>query len=398
MPSALLQRLRTIALPPGVQMMWPALLATYFIVSMLLDRLSGWHVGSVHALLAGTALAVLIFRQQARIIALFFLVLLVAIAWMSFRDVVQGAGWKASERTIKAALLVLGMLACCRLPLPVWKATLAAVIPCGLAIMLAYIGPDQLVRALLMPFELATKNGLETQMNRNGLALPLGLLTCWTVAAVFQIRPAWPWLLPASALLVLMVANGSRNALAALVVAILVMLFGSHPRKVLFAGLAMLFAAFMIQYLFPGYWVHNGTLLNHRDVIWGEVFRHLPEHLWSGAGSAYFRQSITPGLPEPFTIAHNAYLDFLLAYGVIGVVLLTGAGMVLARLVQVQPLNPQAIWLYGSFGFLTMVGLFDRGHLDALMLAAILMLPVMFMAMGKAVKLRGVKRGAEFNY
>lgn len=384
MSLSYLQRLRTVVSQSGLQATWPAWLATYFIVSMLLDRLSGWNVSSVHALLAGTALAILMFRQQAKLIALFFLVLLVAIAWMSFRDVVEGAGWKASERSIKAAIMVLGMLACCRLPLRLWQMTLAAVIPCGIVIMTAYVGPEQLVRALLMPFDLAAAGGLATPMNRNGLALPLGLLTCWAVAAIFQLRPRWLWLLLASALTVVMIANGSRNAMAALIFAALLMLFWRFPRKILFVGFGMLIVAVSIHYFFPGYWLHDGTLFNQRDVIWAEVFRHLPEHLWIGAGSLYFKETIAPGLPTEVIIAHNAYLDFLLAFGVIGAFLLTAAGIVVAILLRAMPLNPQAIWLYGCFGFLAMFGLFDRGHLDALMLAAMLMIPSLLMAMGMA--------------
>lgn len=397
LPMQLPAALRGSVARAGGPTIWLALLASYFIVSLLLDRLSGWHVGSVHALLAATVLAALAFREQPRSLALFFVLLLAAIAWMSFRDVVNGAGWKASERTLKAALLVLGMLACCRLSLPAWRLTLPTVIASGLVIMIAYIGPEQFIQALLKPFELAAREGLVTHMNRNGLALPLGLLTCWTIAGVFLLRPAWLWPLPASALLVLMIANGSRNALVALVVAVLVMLFSIHPRKVLYTGLAVLTTGLLIHYFLPDYWLHNGTFFNQRDVIWGEVFRHLPEHLWQGAGSAYFRQSITPGLPAPYVIAHNAYLDFLLAYGLIGVLLLTAAGVALARVVQVQSLNPQAIWLCASFSFLTMFGLFDRGHLDALMLAAMLMLPTMFMMMGSAAIHRWIQPGAELN-
>lgn len=374
-----LQRLRTVVSQSGLLATWPAWLATYFIVSMLLDRLSGWHVGSAHALLAGTGLAVLMFRRQPKIIALFFLALLSAIAWMSFRDVLHGAGWKASERMVKAAILILGMLACCRLSAALWKLTLAAVIPCGMVIMTVYIGPEQLLRALLMPLDLGAAGGLATLMNRNGLALPLGLLSCWAVAATCQLRPRWLWLLLATVLAVLMVANGSRNALAAFVVAVLIMLFRYFPGKVLLAGLGVLLLGLLVHHLVPDYWVH-GTVLSYRDVIWAEVFRHLPEHLWIGAGSAYFRQSIAPGLPIEVIIAHSAYLDFLLAYGVIGVLLLTSAGLVLVRLVRTWPLNGQAIWLYGSFSFLAMFGLFDRGHLDALMLAAMLMIPSSLMA------------------
>lgn len=359
---------------------WPAWLAGYFLLALLLDRLSGWHVASAHALLAGALLAVMCFRRQPKDIALFFLALLLAIAWMSFRDVLHGAGWKASERTLKAALLVLGMLACARLPWAQWRLSLAAVVACGMGIVIAYVGPGQVARALLAPLEFGAAGGLVTPMNRNGLALPLGLLACWAAAAACQLRPRWLWLLPVTVLSLLMLANGSRNAIAALIVAALFMLSRRYPAQVGIAGLGVLLAGVVSYLLLPAYWVH-GTVLSHRDVIWAEVFRHLPEHLWFGAGSAYFREAVAPALPIKVIIAHNAHLDFLLAYGLVGVFLFTLAGIVLARLARALPNPGQALWVEGSFVFLAIFGVFDRGHLDALMLAAMLMIPALFVAL-----------------
>lgn len=359
---------------------WPAWLAGYFLLALLLDRLSGWQVASAHALLAGLALAVMRFRQQPKEIALFFLALLLAIAWMSFRDVLHGAGWKASERTLKAALLVLGMLACAGLPWAQWRLSLAAALAGGMAVLIAYVGPGQVARALLSPLEFGAAGGLVTPMNRNGLALPLGLLSCWAVAAACQLRPRWLWLLPVAVLSLLMLANGSRNAIAALLVAVLFMLSRRYPGQVGVVGLGALLAGVVSYLVQPEYWVH-GTLLSHRDVIWAEVFRHLPEHLWFGAGSGYFRAVVAPALPIEVIIAHSAHLDFLLAYGIVGVLLFTLAGICLARLARAQPTPGQALWVEGSFVFLAIFGVFDRGHLDALMLAAMLMIPALLAAL-----------------
>jgi len=359
---------------------WPAWLAGYFLLALLLDRLSGWQVASAHALLAGLALAVMRFRQKPKEIALFFLALLLAIAWMSFRDVLHGAGWKASERTLKAALLVLGMLACAGLPWAQWRLSLAAALAGGMAVVVAYVGPGQVARALLAPLEFGAAGGLATPMNRNGLALPLGLLSCWAVAAACQLRPRWLWLLPVAVLSLLMLANGSRNAIAALLVAVLFMLSRRYPGQVGVVGLGALLAGVVSYLVQPEYWVH-GTLLSYRDVIWAEVFRHLPEHLWFGAGSAYFREVVAPALPIKVIIAHSAHLDFLLAYGLVGVLLFTLAGICLARLARAQPSPGQALWVEGSFVFLAIFGVFDRGHLDALMLAAMLMIPALLAAL-----------------
>lgn len=358
-------------------------LASAFLVFLLLDRLNGWHVGSAYALLAGALLGISMFRWRGERLTPLLIVLLCAIAWMIFRDVLQGGEWKAGERIVKAALLTLGLIACSRLDPAQWRLALVAAIPCGIVAMALYIGPQQLVQAWLAPLELGMSGGLSTAMNRNGLALPLGLLTCWALAACLLLTPRRLWLLLALALAVLMLANGSRNAIAAVGAAALIMLYLQAPGRAMLAGLGIVLGGLSIHYFFPAYWVH-GSVFNQRDVIWAAVFRHLPEHLWFGAGSVYFRQTVAPGLPVDVIIAHSAYLDFLLAYGMVGVLLMMGAGLLLARLNRSWPLSPQVVWLYGSFGFLAMFGLFDRGHLDALMLAAMLMLPSLAMALWRA--------------
>lgn len=361
----------------------PVWLAAAFLICLLLDRLNGWQVGSGGALLAGALLAVSMFRRQTDGLVPFLVVLVLAIVWMISRDVTQGSDWKAGERTVKAALLTLGLLACCRLSVQQWRLALGATVLCGGVAMAAYVGPQQVLRAWLAPLELGSAGGLVTAMNRNGLALPLGLLSCWALAAFFQCRPRWPWLLPALALLVLMLANGSRNAIAAMGGATLFMLYLQVPGRALFVALGIVLSGLLIHEFFPAYWVH-GSLFNQRDVIWAEVFRHLPEHLWFGAGSVYFRQTVAPLLPVDVIIAHNAYLDFLLAYGVVGVLLMAAAGLLLARLTWNRVLSPQLVWCYASFAFLALFGLFDRGHRDALMLAAMLMLPGLFVVAGRA--------------
>lgn len=81
------------------------------------------------------------------------------------------------------------------------------------------------------------------------------------------------------------------------------------------------------------------------------MFRHLPEHIWFGAGSTYFREVIALELSEKHIIAHNAYLDFLLAYGVTRMLFMLSAEIALARWAQPMLNSGANIWLYGSFGF-----------------------------------------------
>ena len=358
----------------------PALLAVYFLVFLLLDRLSGWHVSSMHPLLAGGILAWLSFRQRPRAATLFFAVLLVAIAWMWMRDVPAGAGWKAGERLAKAALLLLGLLACSRLPLPAWKASVGAAVVGGLLLMLAYLGAGQIRQALTDPFAFAV-TGFVTEMNRNALAVPLGLLGCWAVAAALLLRPVGAWMLPMALLILLMLANGSRNAIASLLLAGMVMLALHSPRQLLAIAGAVIVAALAVYLIWPDFWVH-GTFLSNRDVIWAEVLRHLPEHFWAGASSTYFSRMVAPELPYQFAFAHNVYLDYLLAYGLVGTVLLLASGGMLSRLLadgQALPLAPQSIWLCGTGVYLLGFAFFDREHLDPLMLLGLLMIPTLLL-------------------
>lgn len=377
MTSSLITRLNGLPFVQKMRPEWPAVLAVYFILSLLLDRLNGWNFGSFHALTAGFILAWMMLREQPKSIFWFLLLLFSTVAWMCFRDVSTGAGWKASERSIKAAILLLGMLACCRLSSAHWKKTLTAIVPASLLIMIAFIGFEQTLQAVATPFSLASAGGLATPMNRNGLALPLGLVCCWAIAASIQLRPRWVWGALAGSLFVLMLANGSRNALLSLLCAMLVMLLLQSPRKVAIACLSLLLSAAVLSQLFPEYWTRSTGVLSYRDILWAAVFRHLPEHIWFGAGSTYFREVIALELSEKHIIAHNAYLDFLLAYGVTGMLFMLSTGIALARWAQPMLNSGANIWLYGSFGFLSIFGLFDRGHLDTLMLATMLMAPLL---------------------
>ena len=120
-------------------------LATWFLVTLLLDRFSGWHVGSAHPLITGSVLAFLAWREHPRKVGRVFLLLFVLMAWMLLRDVDTGGDWRAGERTLKAGVLLLGLIACCRLSLPIWRASLRWATAVAIVCIIAYLGPDQIL-------------------------------------------------------------------------------------------------------------------------------------------------------------------------------------------------------------------------------------------------------------
>lgn len=355
-------------------------LATWFLVSLLLDRFSGWHVSSAHPLIAGSALAFLTWRDRPREAGRFFLLLIVLIGWMLFRDVSTGGDWRAGERTLKAGLLVLGLIACSRLDFEIWSKGLRCATAVGIACVIAYLGPEQVITGLSSPLAMATK-GFVSEMNRNALAVPLGLLACWVLLTA---RPVWPvciWGPLSLFIVVLMIANGSQNAMLSMIVATLLALFLLSPRKVVVTGGAAVAGALLLFWMRPSFWIHGDSVLNTRDIAWEAVLRHVGAHAWTGTGSTYFLRVIAPELPEKFAFAHNVYLDFLLAYGIVGAVLLVAAGVSLRSLLPRGNIDMRSIWLYASGAYLMLFGVFDREHLDPLMLVGMLMLSGIVTAM-----------------
>jgi len=355
-------------------------LATWFLVTLLLDRFSGWHVSSAHPLIAGSVLAFFTWRERPREAGRFFLLLIVLIAWMLFRDVGTGGDWRAGERTLKASLLVLGLIACSRLSLPTWCASLRCATLISIACVIAYLGAEQVLTGISSPLAMAAK-GFDSAMNRNALAVPLGLLACWVVVAARPIWPVWAWSLLFAFMTVLMVANGSRNAMLSAVVAVLLAFFLLSPRKVAIMGAGAVAGSLLLYGMKQSFWIHGDSVLNTRELAWEAALRHFSAHAWTGTGSAYFSRVIAPELPQKFAFAHNVYLDFLLAYGTIGGLLLIASGIALRSLLPSGKVDARSVWLYASGSYLMMFGVFDREHLDPLMLVGVLVLPGIAMAM-----------------
>lgn len=357
-----------------------ALLGALFLVTLLLDRFSGWLVSSAWPLLTGSLLALIALREQPRDVGRFFLFLLPLIAWMLLRDVSGGSDWRAGERTLKAALLTLGLLACARLPVRQWRRAVGLAVVAGSVCLLAYLGPAQLAAALQAPLTLAT-TGFVSEMNRNALAVPLGLLGVWGIAALILISPRSAWIPFAALLLLMSVANGSRNGLGALAFAALLMVVFRRPRWSLPGLLGLFVVGFAAHLAWPSFWLHGGSVLGDRALIWSAVLRHVPDHLWLGAGSASFVRDVVPDLPQAYAFAHNVYLDFLLAYGVVGCLLALLAGVALLPLLSRRSDDPRSVWLFASAGFLALFAMFDREHRDPLMLAGVLLLPGLLTAL-----------------
>ena len=360
-------------------------LATWFLVTLLLDRFSGWHVSSAHPLIAGSLLAFLTWPDRPREAGRFSLCLIVLIAWMLFRDVSTGGNWRAGERMLKACVLVVGLIACSRMDFLIWGKVLRCATGIGIASVIAYLGLEQLVTALGSPLAMAAE-GFVSEMNRNALAVPLGLLACWVLLAVRPVWPVWAWGPLAVFIVVLMIANGSRNAMLSMIVATLLALFLLSPRKVAVSGGAAVAGALLLLWMQPSFWIHGDSVLNTRDIAWEAVLRHVGPHAWTGTGSTYFLRVIAPELPESFAFAHNVYLDFLLAYGGVGAALLIATGVALRSLLPRGSVDARSVWLYASGSYLMLFGVFDREHLDPLMLVGMLMLPGIVMVVMVAVR------------
>lgn len=356
------------------------LLGALFLVTLVLDRFSGWLVSFTWTFAAGSLLAATTLRGQSRDISRFFLCLLLLIAWMMLRDVSGGSDWRAGERTLKATLLIFGLLACARLPLVHWERVVGIAVVVGSACLLAYVGPVQLAAALQAPLLMAV-DGFVSEMNRNALAIPLGLVSVWGVAALILIPPRQAWIPFASLLVFLSFANGSRNGLGGLVFAALLVVVFHRPRWSVPGLFVLLCAGFAAHLAWPSFWLHGGGLLGVRAEIWSAVLRRVPDHLWLGAGSASFARDFVPELPQAFAFAHNVYLDFLLAYGLVGCLLALLAGTALLPLLPRRSNDPRSVWLIASAGFLALFAMFDREHRDPLMLAGVLLLPGLLTAL-----------------
>lgn len=365
-------------------------LATFFLLFLLLDRLGGaWETSAVYALSSALALAALLIREPWRDCKPFLFAFALTMGWMLFRDVSTGSNWAAGERMLKSVIFLLGMLACTRMELPSLLRSLRLAVLAGAACFISYIGIDQIVNAWASPLEFAMRGGFATDINRNAFALPLALLTIWSIAICVMDTLRVSTCLLTLFLLSLLVVNGGRGSMAALAAATLIMTWIVAPRRALQLAAFFICTGLLTLLIWPEYLGRGEAgLMSFRDVIWSGVIGHLPEQGWIGAGRGYFRAVISPELtpyfPDGYLVphAHNIYLDWLLAYGVVGFVLLLFAGTLLAR--RLMGPHGKNRWLLGSAGILVVSGIFSHEPHDPMMIMGLLMIPSLILSLRHA--------------
>lgn len=309
-----------------------ALLTALFLAGLILRGLAGWSYPSALLQLSAFGLIwISPLRSQIRWSVLIACAL-PFFAWAAWRDTAGGDKLSSVEGAFKGLIYALALIgAASMLDRRQWLLAIGAGVLAGLIGVLAYIGIDELQVAFASVAgqgdpsgPMRMNRGFDTRMNRNKLAVFLGMLATWSaVLACLQLRK-WQWLL---ALLVpatwfLLLSNFGVGSIVGSCAAVATMILLVRPRWVLpLTGLALLaIAGAHLQY--PEH-VNVKSLMNLRDVIYAETWPHIMKFVWEGAGSAYFKEVVSPTLstgPKPFI--HNIYLEFWLAYGLIGMALL----------------------------------------------------------------------------
>lgn len=308
-----------------------ALLTALFLSGLVLRGMAGWSYPSVLLQLSAFGLiwiSPLRLQVQWKGLLAWSLPFLV---WAAWRDTAGGDKLSSVEGALKGMLYALALIASASmLDKRQWKIALVISTVTGLIAILVYIGNDELRRAVRIGFGgdgsggLRMNRGFETRMNRNKLAIFIGLISIWSVLLVpLQLRGkqlALLVLIPMTWILLL--SNFGIGSIVGCCAAIAFMILIAKPRWTL--PLAAVLAGIIgVAYLnFPEY-VNYKSLMNLRDVIYAETWPHIMKFIWEGAGSAYFKEVVSPTLstgPKPFI--HNIYLEFWLAYGLIGMGLL----------------------------------------------------------------------------
>lgn len=346
----------------------PVLLTACFLSSLIFRGLTGWDYPSAPVQFGALGLVLLsplrkhlAWQWLALFSFLFF-------AWVAWRDLSSGAGHRQLTYGLKGLLYCLALLgAASMLNLRQWLQTLSLVIVITLTGVLFYIGQHELMLALHSPLEVASR-GIQTPLNRNILAMFLGLLCIWSTS-LFLLQPLLrPWLTLPLALLLwgLLLVNAGVGSLVGAMAASLLVLWLTHRRWV-FPLLALLGALIITAYAITPEQFNFHRIMNARDVIYLETWPHIINHAWLGAGSEYFQRAISPTLSvgeQPFV--HNIYLDFWLAYGLIGAVWLGLLMLCLSRQVNDLLTASGRIIFGGTAAFFLTYGLVDHRPMNPL--------------------------------
>lgn len=315
-------------------------------------------------------------------------------AWAAWRDTAGGGQLSNEEGALKGMLYALALIASASmLDKRQWKIALTISTITGLITILVYIGSDELKRALNIlgtntASSLRDNLSFESRMNRNKLAIFLGLIVIWsTMLASLQLRgKQWVLLVLIPATWILLLFNSGVGSIVGCCAAATFMTLMVKPRWALPLIVALLGAVGVAYVNFPEY-VNYKNLMNLRDVIYAETWPHITQFMWEGAGSTYFKQTVSPTLSTgPMPFIHNIYLELWLAYGLVGVALLGALITNVAR--QTIPLlhTGEAKLMVGSTSvFFLVYGLVDMKPMNQYFFIGIACMGIMISSVIKAL-------------
>ncbi len=187
-----------------------------------------------------------------------------------------------------------------------------------------------------------------TYWNRNHLAglleLCLGAQTGLLLAAQIRGKNVLFWLVIFSVTLFAFVLTGSRAGLASFLSALILtaIIFGRKFYRVAFGTAAIALMISMLAATVRSRWefLHSHLPSGHgRFIFWGDTFRIIQDHLWTGTGLDTYRWLI-PQYQSAASIlgvahAHNDYLELISELGVPAFAMLAAAfGLALAQAIS----------------------------------------------------------------
>lgn len=375
-------------------------LVACFLGGLVLRGLNGWDIPSAWVQLSAFLLILRTPLRQA-LRAWHLVGLALVLSWLSWRDWSLGYGVSAFADGLKGALILLGLLAVATVPArqTLWPA-LALVVPVCLVALLAYVGYEELLRALRDPLGVAGSNGLRTPSYRNKLSVALSLACLWAFCLSFS-ATVWHKVLAWCALVIMasiLLVNGGIGTVIAGVTAMAVMLFLLRPHILLHAACIGLIIAIMglalLWRLRPDF-LDPHVLLSGRDWILAATWPHVLEHGLLGAGQGYFAAEVSPTLVMPVSITtgsimhpHCMYVAYLLAYGLLGMSMLLGFAWMVGRWLD-SPMSAIGQALVSGFVvFFLVYGIVDLRPLSPLPFAALLGSGCLLRVLGAGPRLR----------
>ena len=354
-------------------------LAFAFVMGVLLRGFPGWGVGFTLPLLAVLLLAFTCRDQVALPGKSLGLALGALLTFMVLRDALAGFGrvTATAESFFRGVVYFWGwcLVATALTREAQWRVMRAALVA-GTMAMLGYIGIDQVLQAVQDPLAVASV-GFKTAANRNKLGVNLGFLAVWAgICLIF----ATQWsdrllgLLLSGLMAFLLLANGGRGAVMGVAFGLAIVAARWRPRWLVLGVLVLVPLAAWLYARSPEWFIH-GSLMNNRDVIMQATWPHLQNQIWFGGGSLYFIKIISP-LVSDLPFIHNIYLEWQLAYGVAGWLLLASLAWQASARLDARA-HDFAPWLVASWMFCLGYGLVDMTPANPPFVPAWLGLPFM---------------------